>query len=520
MILSDKYNFNSFIFVTIFHRGISFLFTFLFAFNSFTISAQSYQDSLQAAVKLREAGKMKEAIGMLSLIHKAHPNDLNTTWYYAQSSFLAGENELSFSLYEAAIRIQPNNIAIQLDYGKTLANSAELDKAEWMLNNILEKDKNNAEAWLYLGRVYYWQGRYKEAEKLLNNLVRNTNSKSEARKLLAQLHSDIAPWLQFQTSLAHDDQPLNILTTGEKGGWYVSSLLNLDFEMQFPLVRTSKNDNYLFQGFKAGNKFQFRKASTNLYLAAGIFNNSKAGKLFMTGDLRIEKSLSKKLVFTAEAQRKPYYFTRGSLDTALMENHFSASLAWNKPERWNGKLNFEHGIFTSDDESVSAFSGWIFAPQIKWGKWDLHFGYGYNYSNATVNHYESSKSIESIVNSGNTTAAVEGVYNPYFTPKEQQIHSVLASLNAQISKSLRLKVNGNVGFYATTLYPYLYLQQDLDGNYQMVRGFESTRFIPYEMKASLDWKLSPSLLFVTELNYFHTIYYSGEMIRLSLKKTF
>lgn len=486
---------------------------------SFAAASQTYQDSLKTAVKMRESGKLKVAISILSRLHSTHPDDLNTTWYYAQSSYLNRDFQLSYRLYEEAMHLQPANTAIQLDYGKTLVNSGELDKAEWILNSILEKDKNNAEAWFYLGKVYYWQGRFNESEKLLSNLIIKAPGNTDAAILLAQVRNDISPWLQMQASLNHDDQPLNILNTVIKGGNYYASLLNPDFELQVPVV-LAENKPYFYQGFKAGNTFNFRKSETEMYLSAGVFNNSEKQKLFITGDFRIEKTLIKKLILSTGFQRNPYYFTLGSLDTALVENHFSASVEWNDPDKWNGKLNFEHGIFSLDQNSVSAFSGYVIAPKAKLGKFDFHFGYGYNFSNAEVNHFAPVKTFETIVNSADSPAFIQGVYNPYFTPKEQQVHSLLATINAQISAKLSIKLGCNVGVYAQSLYPYLYLDKNLAGEYIMVTGFKETKFNPFEIKTRLDLKLSQSLYFSADLNYFHTIYYSGEMLRLSLKKSF
>jgi tetratricopeptide (TPR) repeat protein len=484
-----------------------------------TASAQTSQDSINIAVKLKEAGKHKESLAILVKLYSDHPSDLYVTWYYAQFSGISGDFQLSYKLYENAIHLQPENMAIQLDYGKTLVNAGEVDKAEWMLNSVLEKDKNNVEAWYYLGKVYYWQGRFNESEKLLSNLDKTSPGRTDAAILLEQVRGDIAPWVQVQASLSHDDQPLNILNPGIKGGKYFSSLLCPDFELNTPYIRV-KNKNYFFQGFKAGNTFHFRKAGTKLYLSAGVFDNSEKQKLFITGDFRIEKTLLKKLILSTEFQRIPYYFTKGSLDAALMENHFSASLEWNNPNKWNGKLNFEHGIFSSDQQSVSAYSGWVFAPKVMLEKFDFHFGYGFNFSNSDVNNFTATRTIEKIVNSGNSTSALEGEYNPYFTPRKQQIHSLLVTMNTKISKSFSLKVGCNLGIYAKSLYPYLYLDKNSDDDYYIAKGFDETKFNPFEIKTHIDLKLTKSLLFSTDLNYFHSIYYSGEMIRLSLKKSF
>lgn len=501
------------------HNFKIYIITLFIGLSAINVSAQTYQDSLQMAVKYRESGKLKECINMLSIIYKAHPTDLNTTWYYAQSSYLAGDFHLSYWLYEAAIKIQPANLLIQLDYSKTLVNTGELDKAEWMLNSIVKKDGENAEAWFYLGKVYYWQGRFTESENLLQNLALNAPGKTDAEILLSQLHGDIAPWLLIQTSLNHDDQPLNILNPVIKGGWYHSSLLSLDFELKVPLA-LAEDKTFFMQGFKVGNTFYFRKIATKVYLSAGVFNFATKKKLNTTGDFRIEKTLFNKLIIATDIHRNPYYFTRGSLDTVLMENHFAASAEWNDPDQWNGKMSFEHDIFSSDQHTVSAVSGWIFVPVIKWGKFNFHFGYGFNYSNSDINHFSSAKTIEDIVSSGNLTDKIKGVYNPYFTPKEQQIHSLLAVVGAQITRKLSFKISGNVGVFAKTLYPYLYLQKDQDGYYSIVRGFESTTFTPFEIKTRLDLELSKTILFSTDLNYFHTIYYSGEMIQLNLRKRF
>lgn len=224
--------------------------------------------------------------------------------------------------------------------------------------------------------------------------------------------------------------------------------------------------------------------------------------------------------FQAEYQRKPYLMTLGSLKIPLFENAFAINLAWNDPGRWNGQLSFLPSTFSTDNNYVYAAGGWILAPNIKAGRFGFQFGYGYAYSNSKENRFVADKTLDEIVSDWNEAASITGAYNPYFTPNNQQVHSILALVSFNAAKSVYLSLNINAGVFATTLYPYLFLDGESADSLFIDRGYTRKTYHPINISAGLTWAMTKRMDLSAFFDYNSTIYYTTKSVGITIRKRF
>jgi hypothetical protein len=137
-----------------------------------------------------------------------------------------------------------------------------------------------------------------------------------------------------------------------------------------------------------------------------------------------------------------------------------------------------------------------------------------------VDEFVSQQSLAQIIANYNTTQAITGVYDPYFTPQQQQVHSALVSLEIHPARVLNIGLNANVGFYAVTQTPYLYLENNESGTTFIDRGFVRERYVPYELSGFVSWQVSKKVSLQANYAYQSTYFFNSNYASLSCKISF
>jgi tetratricopeptide (TPR) repeat protein len=484
----------------------------------FELNAQSNPDTLTLAKSLRDKGLLTNSIDLLNHYVRNNPNDLNGKWLLAQATFYAKDFKKSKRLYNEAIALDPSNKVLRLDYAKTLTEMGETVEAEALLNEIVQQEPGNAEAWYTLARITWWGGKSKAAIHMLDNIIRNAPNFKAAQTLHNEILKERLPWVRMNAMYRTDDQPLPFAQIGLEGGKSISTLLNPDVNLYFPTALPD-GDVLSYQGLKLGNTFIFKQGKTKLYVNAGLIQHASNLGTDWTGRLQIQQKLKKYWLIGAEVNRNPYFSTMGSLNIKLAEEHAGLSVAFDKPGSWNGKLSGGISRFSVDDNMVRSVSGWLFAPELKVWKLKAGLGAGFNYSDSDTNLYVSDKTIAEFYkgNSTNSNKKINGVYDPYFTPENQQVVSLLLNINYAVSKKITLNAKLNYGVLASSDYPYLF-PDSLNGAVVFVREFIKKDFNPMEAGIQADWKIRDNLALSLRYTYSETIFYASHYAGFTLTK--
>lgn len=497
------------------------LFFTVFSLGSATLYATPGEgnDTLTMVKNLRENGEIHKALDLLCIYNKNHPEDLNTLWLYAQTSFWQKDFKKSKVLYKKALELFPSEKALRLDYAKTLAEMGDIREAEILLLEYTLEYPDNAEAWYILARITYWKGYTNDALKMLNNIIRNAPGFLQAKTLRDQIFDERLPWIRLNSSFNTDDQPLRLMLAGFEGGKTISSLLNPDFRIDFPTA--FPDDDWLsYQSVNMGNRMSVNEAKTRIYFNAGIIRHHDELGFDWTARLNISQKLGKFWTIAIEGSRLPYLSTISSLGIKLSSESATLSATFDMPGSWNGKLNAGLNRFSCDDNTIRSFSGWIFAPGIKWRNLNMNIGAGFNYSDSDTNLYVSDIGIMKYINdySAYSNKPVKGVYDPYFTPEAQQVISLLLNIKYNLNKNLSFNAKLNYGILAGSDYPYLYPDTVNGGEFIFRRGFVNKEFNPFDVSFQTDWKLGKRMALTACYTYNKTIFYSSHYFCLGLTK--
>ena len=210
---------------------------FLFLAGSYRGEAQTMADTLNKAKQLRSKGKMHKAYILLKKCQSHHPDDLNVTWYTAQTAYWAHRTSKSKRLYRKAILANPKNLYLQLDYAKILVNLGEFNRALPLLDTYLKYDPTNAQALTVVAKILFWQSKYKAARAKVRKALLQDPEYTEASGLLSYINLASAPSISLCVGYNTDDQPQQMITPAIGGSLYLHPLSTLHFSFQDHRIR-------------------------------------------------------------------------------------------------------------------------------------------------------------------------------------------------------------------------------------------------------------------------------------------
>jgi len=481
--------------------------------------SQTISDTLNKAKQLRAQGNIHKSFSLLKSAYKHHPDNLNVAWLTAQTAFWANRIRQSKHLYTRTIKANPKNLYLQLDYAKMLVNTGDFHVASSLLNNYLAYDSTNAQALTALSRIFFWKSKYHEAALLVNKAMKYDPKYPDAPTLSKEIALARSPYLKFSAGYGTDNQPMTTVSSMLGAGFYFSALSSLHFSFQSPFfIRDGKTSNAFI--FQAGNTSFVSNANLTFGLDAGVVKLPYKTNYTWTGNLYLDQVFIRHLEISVSAQRNPYFSTLSSIDTIVIQNHLSASIGWNNMNNWNGQIAAEALTYPFDHNLTYTAYGWIFGPPVKFSVFKLQIGYGYNYSNSQKSRFVSEKSLSEIISGYDANTAIAGVYNPYYTPKDQQIHSFLVAFSGHLLKWLDLSLSANAGFLATAQVPYLYLDKNTLDSTVLKTGFVSERFFPLTLHLQAMIKISERIHFQADYTYMKTYFYTSNYAGIGINIRF
>lgn len=481
-------------------------------------SAQTAPDTVKIAKQWRDKGKYKKAVSLLQAYHKHYPKDINTLWLYAQTEFWRRHFKSSRKLYDQAIALQPDKDLVRLDYAHSLINMGDWKIADKVIKELEKKGRSYSDQLYLRAQISYYRGDYNQAKREVKQAIDSNTQSKPAKQLQEDIMRARAPWIRFGASYSTDNQPLQVVAPFVEAGIYLHRYSSLQMAVSTPLYIRGNNIANA-QMASIGNSSSFDEIGLLLKANIGIDKFAYQNKVNWTGDLYLQKTFAKYLVIDAYAGYQPYLYTSSSIDTALSVGHFKSSIGWNDQNFFNGKLGLDFNYMPGTNYVYTLY-GYVFAPPIKFSFVQLRLGYGYSYSDSKKNDYSASKPLDTIIKNFSSATAISGIYDPYFTPTGQQIHSALISLRLNPVRQLEIGLTGNIGFYAYTQNPYLYLNKNAANEIYIATGFSRQTYTPIDAGAYIQWQFAKKYSIKADYKYRSTYFYNSNAVCLSFKISF
>lgn len=480
-----------------------------------TTSIAQKTDTLSWAKELNDQHKYRKSYKLLKVYYANHSKDLFAGWLYAESLHYTKKYKKSQEVYFSTIQSFPDNIDLQLDFANKLAEAGELNEAIDQLNMM---NKTMAKEYLFavqktLAKTLYWQGKYdlslSEIEQALE-LYKNDPEAIELRNniLLARRN-----WIQIDVNYFDDDQPLTIINPTIKTNFYKNQQLSFGFDASSPVLSVNK-DVFTSQSLNGMLQYQLLDSKMTIKAKSGVVR-LPSNVYDWTAAIQIHKKVLKHLDFSIGAERKQYIATQAAINKQVMQHTYSASLYWDKPNSFIGKTSFDFNDFAAFNNSYYSASVWLMSPPLKAYILSLRVGYGFNYSDSEESTFASEDPLETIIAKWDTNTVVTGIYDPFFSPNEQTVHSAIFMVGIRPMKNLNITLKANYGFMAQANTPYLFLNKNNDGEEFIDQGFFHDDYNPIQFDGNISYNISSAFNLMAYYTYQKTNFYNSQIIGLT-----
>jgi hypothetical protein len=364
-----------------------------------------------------------------------------------------------------------------------------------------------------LAYIDLWTGHITAAKKKAALLERLQPGNADADYILQQMADYTAPYIKLQGAAYSDDQPLQRQSFEPEAGVYKSWLFS-------PYIKASlysfdADQVYKTSWIEAGNKISLASSKTDLEFSAGYFQASNYNGE-MSWKAKLVQKISPSFSLDAVTQKKPYQYTLASIKNPFLYQTTELGLNFDRKSRWLGRAAYQNQSF-GDSNSVYTIYAWLLAPLLHKDNFSLKAGYAFSYADAEVNTFKPKQSTN-IPPVQNTP--ITGVYDPYFTPSKQTVHSLLASLDITFSRRVSLSSNLNVGVYANAYQPSYFVDRNGLGPFFINKRYDNYSYTPVTLSAELKTNLSQNFIINTIYNYNSLIFFKSHFINLQIKYLF
>ncbi|MEC4049024.1 tetratricopeptide repeat protein [Flavobacterium sp. SUN046] len=486
------------------------LFSSLLILFSCSLFSQRNSDTLDQVKVLIKNKQYSQAEALLENYYPSHKEDLATNWMYAQVLHWNYKNKLSNDLFEKAIALAPKNTAIQLDYARMLYEIGEFKKAQTLINTLKTVEATQAEALLMEANIHFWSGHINEAQEIIQELKKLYPNTYITDEIVKNIDEATSPYLKTNFEYQSDNQPMKFVAEKIELGQYRSWLLSPKLEIA----------NYNFTPTqqaltaKVSNQLYLASIGFSATIAAGAYKNF-SGTTDWIGGIELSQKVNKHTSLKLGYNKRPYLGTLVSTTLNLTQNNLFGELDYTNNKLFSIHAGYNNQYF-NDKNNIATISSWIISKPFSLSKLKVQLGYGYSYSNAKNNLFTAKESLNDAITSFSPNITIEGYYNPYFTPKEQMVNSVLLILNYKASNKVEFGAKGTYGFAAQCLNPYIYLDNDGAGNTILTTNYFKTNFNPYEVNAFMGYKLTSSIEAKFTYTNQQTFFYNRNNFNLGL----
>lgn len=468
------------------------------------------------------------ALNLLKIYKSSHSPNNRITQLELKITYWNNASENLNGNYKNAITKFPDYLPLQLDYAIYLYEQDQSSEAYILLKEYCKKDSVNLEAKYILGMIYYSMGDMQPALKYMNEVLSKEPSHKNALKAYNELILITSPYMNLQANYYSDHQPITKLSTIVEYGVYKSKFASPFVRAQLQGIKDQSN----YIGMEIGNNIQFPK---QFYATAqvGIAKlPEQENNIVFTYDVLCKKNIGQHVSIQAGIYSKPYLYTYSSLSTVVKPTTFTTSFNWGKTyspfERSNDAfINLQNWTLNSgylnqqyqDNNSTTTLYAWILSPNISWNNFQFRLGYSYSYSNSKEVRYTPIQSMSQIESNWNLYTPIQGYYNPYFTPINQQISAVITQINYLISSRWFVNYKSTIGFYAHGDAPYIYID-NVNNKLTFAEGLSSQRYTPFDIQLSTGIKISNKATCYASYNYTRAFFFDSQQIQLGLKYIF
>lgn len=480
------------------------------------LHGQESGDTINTTYTLLQSGDREAAYQLISTYYQHHPSDPAAARLAALTAYWSGHPEVSEKIFGQALQMEAGNLSLALEYADMLTQTLQLRKADSLLSRFLKQSPAHPGIWRAKAQIAWYRGDVNKAGHFAARANELDAGNEEVQQFLEEIRLAKAIRLDVYTHFTSDDQPLESLDRGLRLEKKYAALLNPSLDISIPYFVTENKSTDILRAH-IGNEFVFNEKALRIRMNAGVMKFLLREESQWTADFYLVKKLIKPLNASFRWTHQPYLSTVQSLDRNLAQNNYTLNLHFTEHTAWKGEFLLSTTDFSVDKNRLYTLAAWVFLPPLKLEKASFSLGYAFSYANAEENRFTAEESLEDIISQGLYLEQIHGIYDPYFTPRKQSIHSLLGMIQLHPGKKFGMDASMQYGIRAQAEYPYLYLDARPSGKIFLARDYASDTFTPFQLKASLRYKLCKVLEMRGDIWYQETLFYHSQGGGLTVK---
>lgn len=328
---------------------------------------------------------------------------------------------------------------------RALRDSGRYRESIELLQNYLQRAPADYNAELVLAEAYYWSGDFGSAARHFRSVLRRDPNNAAAKRQLDEIRATMRPVYELSVNFAHDNQPTN--------------------------------RSFATAGFRY---FLTPFVSARLRLTGEHATAGNAALDRIDPEISLTAAIAKGFSINAAFERPRYTATISSLTTPV--NATTARLALQLDRKnWLGEAAVQHVGYSDDNTALTAYA-WLLAPVLRSDNALLQVGYAFGWNDAAESRFSTT-----------------GLYDPYFTPEQETVHSIAASMSTWTKRGVRFQVNGSYGIKA---------DRDAPSIQGRVIRFARQSFQPYQAHAGVTFPLSRRATLTIDAEHTKTAFYN------------
>lgn len=468
-------------------------------------------DSIELA-RQKAYGKDFEAANKILTAYNEHHTNVHALRLHAQVLYWMQDFNQAEQVHNRLIKTFPEVDEVKLDYGRFLYETGKIGKAETILNEYLQENPDHAEATIMMSYINIWNGRFGKARQRVSRMKNIYPDNQEFQVIWENINKLTAPMLGISAESYSDNQPLKFTGFQVAGVWYKSWLFSPSVQFS-NFGYNSFEQDYNTKSFEVGNNI-YLKSKTSIGLKGGIFLPANNNENIFTGGVSLKQQLSSSLSLIFEYEDLPYQYTVSSILSPFKFSTYKGALNLeNNKNNLMGEAGHQQQVFP-DDNVIKSTYAWILLPLVNDSNFKLGVGYSFNYTTSDKTTFV----VETTTSGGGgsgfppifnnpTVSSVDGFYDLYFTPINQQVNSVLA--NVQIgNEKTNFKTGVNIGFFASADSP--------SGESGTTVLHERVTYTPVEVESSLNLGITEQFSLSAKYTYQRLFFFNAHLARLQL----
>jgi tetratricopeptide (TPR) repeat protein len=473
--------------------------------------AQSPSDLVSEGLRLRESGRLDEAIGLFRRAANQVRTDPRPALLLAETLGWQKRFEEAERGYRDTIARFGESRDARLGLARVELWQGEYAEARRILSSLVRENPGDLDAREELARTWYWSGDFRRAEREFRRVAEQDPSREASRSALSEIRNVSAPSYAFRALHRTDDQPYQLSRAEVELSLFSDPLTRWELTAgAYQMGDPSGSAPFL----EAGTEVTFPSARLTVAPTLRILSFPD-GETEMLGGIRVSRRIRSTSTVSFVAHRHELLFNREGMDDHPWVTDVYVDYEFAGDGRRVARARAGTSRFFDRNEGVFA-DAYVLARLYDGGRMGVSLGASAAYRDTDEGRFRPGAPSADPLAPGTWSYRWNAVYDPYWTPHRLEEIRGIASVGSGAASQLRWNVQISAGVARDRAVAF---GPDLGSSPLPPVPFEVefTRTLePWTVSAWTEIPISPGKSLRFDYEHMSTVYYEADEFRAAL----